>query len=76
MHTLQAMSTVFREAFKELRAALGISQFQAAVLLSMSPTQISRWENGAQTPHPLTQEAILNKLRAELKRRRKAPPAT
>jgi len=78
MHTLQVMSTVFREAFKELRLALGLSQFQAAVLLSVSPTQISRWENGAQAPHPLTQEAVLAKLRSEqrAKRRQPKPPAT
>lgn len=75
MQTLQVMTKVFREAFKELRAALGLSQFQAAVLLQVSPTQISRWENGAQAPHPLTQDAIIAKMRSEVSKRRKGPPA-
>ena len=74
MHTLEVMTRAFREALKDLRLALGLSQFQVAVILDMSPTQVSRWENGTSEPHKLMQDAVLQKLRAEEKKRRKPTP--
>jgi len=78
MYDPAAMTTPkpFSAVFKDLREQLGLTQLQAANALGTTPTQVSRWENGEQTPRPLTQDGILAKLHAELKKSsRKRPSA-
>lgn len=70
-----AMATTrpFGEQVKELRLAAGLSQFEAAVLLSYRPETISRWETGGPEPsRPHERAAIIAALK---KAARKRPPA-
>lgn len=65
----------FPAEFLALRGQLG-TQLEAAMLLGMTPQSISRYERGEMVPHPVTQKALLDTMRAELKKRaRRKPPA-
>lgn len=54
----------FADQLKSERKRLGITQAQAASLLGISKSAVSKWEIVDRTPMPLTQEASLLRLRA------------
>lgn len=53
----------FTKKFKAIRRKKGLTQEQVAVILECSPPRISEWERGVRVPKPLTQEAIIKRLR-------------
>ena len=61
----------FKDQLRKLREKLGLSQAEVASLLGVSPPRISEWERAVRTPKPLTQEAIVLKM----KKARPARPA-
>ncbi|GMV80587.1 MAG: hypothetical protein AMXMBFR7_17710 [Planctomycetota bacterium] len=67
------MSHDFGHQLRTLREKLKLTQHQVSGMLGCSPPRISEWERGVRTPKPLTQEAILLRLRkkAPTKSRRK-----
>lgn len=65
----------FPDDLKAVRDQLGLTQHEAGVLLDIQPRTVGRYEAGESVPHPLTQEAILNALRAELKKQSRRKPS-
>lgn len=53
----------FAEQLRSERKRLGLTQPEAEKLLSCRPGQITVWERGRNTPHELTQEAALTRLK-------------
>lgn len=53
----------FAETLKSERQRLGLTQAEAAVLLSVKPRTIWKWENGI-PPLELTQEGALRRLKS------------
>jgi len=60
------MATLFKNQLRSLRVKAGLTQAQLAKILGCSPPRISEWERGVRNPKPLTQEAIVAKLRKHL----------
>ena len=58
----------FAEKLKAERERLGITQAQAASLLSVSKSVLAKWEIADRTPLPITQEGALARLRTTKKR--------
>lgn len=54
----------FCEQLKQERERLGITQAQAASLLSVSKSVLAKWETVDRTPIAITQEGALARLRA------------
>ncbi|WP_254055845.1 helix-turn-helix domain-containing protein [Ruegeria sp. EL01] len=52
----------FGKRLKRLRRSVGLKQSALAEVLQVDQTTISRWENGAQTPLPETQQAVFSAL--------------
>jgi len=71
--TVMTTPRPFSATFRELREQLDWTQLQVAVFLGVTPPQVSRWETEASTPRPLTQDGILAKLRAEVKKAARKP---
>jgi len=65
----------FPANLKALREQLGLTQFEAAVLLNMQPRTVGRYEAGDSVPHPAQQAGMLSILRAELKKRARRKPS-
>lgn len=57
------MASAFKNQLRQLREKAGLTQAQLAKILGCSPPRISEWERGVRTPKPLTQEAIVAKLK-------------
>ena len=57
---------IFAEQLKSERSRLGLTQAEAATILSISKSTLEEWENGTKTPKELTQEGALARL-AKLK---------
>lgn len=60
----------FKDEFKALRKARGLTQHEAAELIGATRSAVSLWESGARTPMTdaerdamLTREAIINQLK-------------
>ncbi|MCK6473998.1 MAG: helix-turn-helix domain-containing protein [Planctomycetes bacterium] len=66
------MAAQFKRQLRTIRERLGLTQAFAAKTLGVSPPRISEWERGVRTPKPLTQEAILMKLKAGAPKRKSA----
>jgi len=64
----------FPAQFGAMRAKLG-TQFEVAVLLDLQPHTVSRYERGITVPHPLTQQALLDAMATELKKRARRKPS-
>lgn len=69
----------FSESFVEACHALDSPEdrwtdLRLAVFLNTTPTQIWRWRNGKATPHELTQEGILKRLRDEARKQKRPKP--
>jgi transcriptional regulator with XRE-family HTH domain len=58
----------FAEQLKKERERLGITQAQAASLLSVSKSVLAKWEIADRTPLAITQEGSLARLRTTKKR--------
>jgi transcriptional regulator with XRE-family HTH domain len=65
------MSVQFRNQLKNLREGQGLTQAEVANILGVSPPRISEWERGVRTPKPLTQEAIIAKLKKKKKKKKR-----
>jgi transcriptional regulator with XRE-family HTH domain len=65
------MSAQFRNQLRSLRENQGLTQAEVAAILGVSPPRISEWERGVRTPKPLTQEAIIAKLKKKKKKRKR-----
>ena len=63
---------LFPAAVQQLRAKADLTQVEAAAKLGIQPMTLSKWERGAQTPHPMMQEGTVTALR----RLAKKPPKT
>ena len=59
---------MFAEKLKAERERLGITQAQAASLISVPDRTYWEWEAGKTTPYEITQEGALRRLRATKKR--------
>jgi DNA-binding transcriptional regulator YiaG len=57
----------FPDQIKTERERLGITQAQAASILSVSKSVLAKWEIGDRTPLAITQEGALARLRATKK---------
>lgn len=57
------MSFAFAEILKIERQRLGLTQAEAAAMLSVKPRTIWKWENGI-PPLELTQEGALRRLKS------------
>ena len=57
------MAKVFKRQLRALRERLGYTQAFVAKLLGVSAPRVSEWERGVRSPKPLTQEAIILKLK-------------
>lgn len=57
------MASAFKNQLRNLRTKAGLTQAQLAKILGCSPPRVSEWERGVRTPKPLTQEAIIAKLK-------------
>ena len=55
---------IFSDQLKQERERLGITQAQAASLLSVSKSALAKWETVDRTPIAITQEGALARLRA------------
>ena len=55
----------FGDHLRERRTALGLHAKQVAKDLKVDPAQVSRWESGAQIPHPKRIEAIAGVLKVD-----------
>jgi transcriptional regulator with XRE-family HTH domain len=66
------MAAQFKRQLRTMRERMGLTQAFAAKALGVSPPRISEWERGVRTPKPLTQEAILMKLKASAPKRKSA----
>ena len=55
---------MFADQLKQERERLGITQAQAASLLSVSKSVLAKWEIVDRTPLAITQEGALRRLRA------------
>jgi transcriptional regulator with XRE-family HTH domain len=53
----------FADQLKSERDRLGLTQAGAEALLGLGKGQITAWETGRNTPHVLTQEGALARLR-------------
>ncbi len=62
----------FRDQLRSVREKRGLTQAQVADVLGVSPPRISEWERGIRTPKPLTQEAIMAKMKKAKKGKKKA----
>jgi len=58
----------FADQLKQERERLGLTQAQAASLLSVSKSVLAKWEIDDRTPLSITQEGALSRLRATKKR--------
>ena len=58
----------FADQIKQERERLGITQAQAASLLSVSKSVLTKWEISDRTPLAITQEGALARLRTTKKR--------
>ena len=58
----------FADQIKQERERLGITQAQAASLLSVSKSVLAKWEIADRTPLAITQEGALARLRTTKKR--------
>lgn len=54
---------IFADDLKSERARLGLTQAEAATILSISKSTLEKWENGTKTPKELTQEGALARLK-------------
>ena len=64
------MKTLFCDQLRRLRNRLDLNQIEVAEILGVSAPRISEWERAARTPKPLTQEAIVARLKARLLRKK------
>ena len=64
------MKASFQNQLRRLRQRLGLNQGEVAEILGVSAPRISEWERAARTPKPLTQEAIVARLKARLPKKR------
>ena len=69
------MAAQFKRQLRTMRERLGLTQAFAAKSLGVSPPRISEWERGVRTPKPLTQEAILMKLKNSAPKRKSSAPS-
>ena len=53
----------FAEQLKSERKRLGLTQAECETLLSCGTGQITAWERSRNTPHELTQEAAIARLK-------------
>ena len=58
----------FADQLKKERERLGVTQAQAASLLSVSKSVLAKWEIDDRTPLAITQEGALARLRTTKKR--------
>jgi DNA-binding transcriptional regulator YiaG len=63
-----SVAVSFADQIKQERERLGITQAQAASLLSVSKSVLSKWETADRTPIAITQEGVLARLQATNKK--------
>jgi DNA-binding transcriptional regulator YiaG len=54
--------TTFSEKLKAARAAAGLSQSKAAIVLNRSASTLRHWEQSVNAPHPVIQAHTLSTL--------------
>jgi DNA-binding transcriptional regulator YiaG len=54
---------MFADQLRDERKRLGLTQAEADALLDTCKGQVAAWESGRNTPHNLTQEGALARLR-------------
>lgn len=57
----------FAAQLQAARAALGLSQSQAALAIGRSASTFRKWEQGVNVPHPQIQELVLKSLNKSAK---------
>ena len=62
------MSAPFSRQLRRLRERMKLTQSDVAAILGVSPPRISEWERAVRTPKPLTQEAIVAKLKSRMQK--------
>jgi DNA-binding transcriptional regulator YiaG len=60
----------FSERLKSERERLGLTQAGADAILDTCKGQVAAWESGRNTPHVLTQEGALARLRNQKTQRK------
>ncbi len=63
---------IFSEQLQTARAAVGLSQSQAALAMGRSASTLRKWEQAVNVPHATIQAAALSALKSTKRPKRKA----